>query len=121
MSLPDGSGGIKGDNSTIITAAGNSVNSAASLAVVSSGLGYRDGDIVVSGLQIVFDNYDPYQSQSKQNTKYPLLEVQNIYLNHYQYSLLVFLQFQVGNLLGTTVVEIQQLLIFLVQVQLVSL
>jgi hypothetical protein len=46
MSLPDGSGGIKGDNSTIITAAGNSVNSAASLAVVSSGLGYRDGDIV---------------------------------------------------------------------------
>ena len=46
MNIPDGSGGIKGDNSIIITAAGNSVNSAATLAVVSSGLGYRDGDVV---------------------------------------------------------------------------
>jgi len=46
MTLPDGEGGIKGDNSTIITAAGNSVNSAATLAVVSSGIGYRDRDVV---------------------------------------------------------------------------
>lgn len=46
MTIPDGEGGIKGDNSTIIGAAGNSVNSAATLAVVSSGLGYRENDVV---------------------------------------------------------------------------
>ena len=46
MGILDGDGDFKGDNSTIIGAAGSSTNSAATLVVVESGIGYETGDQV---------------------------------------------------------------------------